>query len=732
MVEDNFTQNKTFSQYVLLDKDNPEQNEMIQHIANVMRKRIESFNPHRREILVEIKANIAYLVGEQDIELIGDNIVSTPRERIFGAVVNVILPAVQKDMAVATSRPPAFDIVPGGNDDDDKATAIVCKKAYKHLQRMVGKDLKRGEAVLWYDISGVGWRKTFWNPNATVKGVNPPSFDENGQKIPSHIPELEVGAAIVEGEVEIVPIPTSQLIYDYRLDDLTKLPWIIHAKKVRSSWVLSTFGPEIHTRLSSQITRDSSDEKQFETNILNRFTELFDNENQRMVTTKLFDAANVQLKADHEIDYYEYWHIPTASNPTGAYSIMLGTQVVSHHPFPIEQYPHGELPFTPVNPMCVTGATSGGICRISQARPLQRKINRLAAQLDENIDVMGNAIIFTPSSAKLKFKTLDNHAGNIIEYDGPMNKPHRESGVPMNPQAFSHIQFYKNALDEIFAFHGAMKGQPPKNVDSGKGIQALQQSDIEHLGPIVEAFEEGDQRVLYQALVLMAANYQKGRMVNVVGTDYEWALYEWDPAQLQGKFNVIVKHRSSMPLDRDATAQQSFNLWQSGLLGDPQDPSLRVWVMDQMELGNKEAILQKHSKHKNFAMKEFSMALENLKTIQVPEGITKEGLAQLVAQYTFVPSINPFDDHMIHIEYHSEYLLDKYWKFKSTGNPLYIELLNNMGLHTAQHQQIVMERQAAAEQKALMREMLVKGKTPQQIMLSKMKFEPKSEKGAKT
>ena len=85
----------------------------------------------------------------------------------------------------------------------------------------------------------------------------------------------------------------------------------------------------------------------------------------------------------------------------------------------------------------------------------------------------------------------------------------------MSSQVFTHFSILKTAIDEIFAFHGAMKGQPPKNIDSGKGITALQQSDIEHLGPIVDGFEEADQRVLYQALTLMAANYERGRMDHV-------------------------------------------------------------------------------------------------------------------------------------------------------------------------------------------------------------------------
>ena len=722
MTEDNYTNNQNFSQSVLVDEEGKVP-DIVQAVADIIQGRIETFNPHRRTLLIETKANISYLVGEQNIELVGNNIVPAAKSRTVSRVINVLLPAVQKDVSIATSRLPAFDIVPAGTDDDDRATAIVARKGYKHVQRMNGKDLKRGEAVLWYDLTGVGWRKTIWNPNAKVVGVNPPPVDENDEPIPSHVEGLLVGEALVEGEVEIMCIPTSQLIYDFRADDLTKLSWIIHAKRVTAAWVHNAFGKDVFDKLSSQFSHNSSSkEKEFETTIMNQFADVcrtFDDGTQRMVTPKQYDTSEIKLESDRFIDYYEYWAKPTKENPTGTYAIMLGTQVVYHQPFPIESYPHGELPFTPASPLQISGATAAGICRISQARPLQRNLNQLASQIDENIDVVGNAVIFAPRSAKLKHKTLDNGAGNIIEYDGPVGKPHREQGVPMNSQVFAWFGMNKDAIDGLFAFHGAMKGQPPKNVDSGAGIQALQNSDIEHLGPIVDGFEAADERVLYQALTIMAANYKKGRMVNVVGSDYDWTLLEWDPSQLQGKFNVIVKHRSSMPLDKDTEAKLAFDLWGSGLLGDPQDPDLRVWTMNQMHLGNKENILQKHSKQRNFAMMEFAAAFENLKDIKIQEGVSAEQLALEIQSYTFVPSINPFDDHMVHISCHNEYMLDKYWDFKKTGNALYLELLNNMGNHISQHQEIVMQRQKAQHDRQLLDQMLLKKATPQQILLSK-------------
>ncbi len=124
-------------------------------------------------------------------------------------------------------------------------------------------------------------------------------------------------------------------------------------------------------------------------------------------------------------------------------------------------------------------------------------------------------------------------------------------------------------------------------------------------------------------------------------------------------------------------------------------------------------------------------AFENLKSLVIPEGVSKEELAVIVQQYTFVPSINPFDDHMIHVMCHNEYMIDKYWKFKKMGNPLYIELLNNMGNHIKEHNEIIRDIQNARFQQQLYAQMLLKKATPQQILLGKSKPAETSNKDKK-
>jgi hypothetical protein len=543
--------------------------------ATLIQKRIESFSPLHRSLLTEIKCNIAYMVGQQNIQLVGDQVMPLDDERAIQTVENVILPAVQNDMAVGTSRPPLFDVVPAGTDDDDKATAIAGEKMIPFLQRKFGRGLCRDDAIVWYDISGVGWRKVYWNPDAIVEGVNPAAITDDGRWNIDHLPDLPAGAPIMSGDLVIESVPTSQLIWDFRLYDLFKLPWIIHCLPVSADWVRDRYGLDVYEKLKGKFSSGPF-LNNFEVGIMNAFNEFraisSGSTEQRKVTYAMSSHDDIKLQSEKHIMYCECWQIPTKSHPAGMYAEMVSDQLVKHQPYPVDSYPHQELPFIPAYPVRIKGATAAGISRISQARPIQRDYNRLLSQIDENLDIMGNAVFMAPRNAKVSYRKLDNRAGNIIEYDS-LGKPTREPGVPMNSQVFVLLAQKRLAIDNIFSFHAPSRGSIPKSVESGKGILALQRTDVEHQGPVVAGFEQADERLVFQALTVAFANYDNGKLVNVVGSDYEWTLFKLDKNQLRGKFNVIVKQRSSFPPDKTQEAETAFMAWNSGLLGDPMDPS---------------------------------------------------------------------------------------------------------------------------------------------------------------
>ena len=85
-----------------------------QQTVSIIEKRVKTFNEWRRSRMIQIKANIAYLCGKQNIIVSGGTIAPAPKEYETEVVCNLILPAVVNDIATAGKVPANYDVVPAG------------------------------------------------------------------------------------------------------------------------------------------------------------------------------------------------------------------------------------------------------------------------------------------------------------------------------------------------------------------------------------------------------------------------------------------------------------------------------------------------------------------------------------------------------------------------------------------------------------------------------------------
>lgn len=671
-------------------------------MIKLLKKKIKGFNPYRKARLLQTKANISYLCGQQNIGIKHGEIVPCAREYKTEVVANKIGPAVGNDIAVATKTSPKWDVVPAGTDEDDKATAKAGDNILAYLMRVNRFHEQRKSIVLWYDLDGIGWRKIYWKPDHKVIGENPPAGLEG------NIPELEPGAPIFQGEVVTEHVPNTELIYDWRQKKIDKLKWIIHAKTITVGEVKEQW-PNVYERLDESVIHDKATKKDsFEAEIMKEFNELSED----IAPSTADPEENELIENDKLVNYYEFWHIKDKNMPVGAYAVALGDPdkltLAENGPYPSEQYPHGELPFTGYDPLALDGIMVGATSRISQARPLQRYYNQLLSLIKENIDVLGSGIFLAPRESNLDFKKIDFGAANVVEYDqAGIGKPERQPGIQIPGSVFAFVETIAKMIDEIFAFHEPSKGiMPAGGPRSAIGLQVLQEADATQLSPIVRSLDYSDQRAAYQMLSLALANYGD-RLLQIVGKDNAWTLFKVNANELNGKVNVIVRTGSSLPMNKTLEMEKSAWAWQSGLLGNPMDPTVRLHVLKVMDLGGFEQLLQSNSKHINFAQKEFINA--ELLASQAPPlepgavGIENGKLVfdnivvqQIVEQYLFVSTVNEFDDHYTHLQEHTNHLIDKFLEYVGSGNPILQALGWAMRMHIQQHQQIIAQQQMQA------------------------------------
>lgn len=660
-----------------------EQKAADESMKKLLRRKIEGFNPYRQSRLLTTKANIAYLCGHQNIEVLNGTIQPLRQQYCTQVTWNKVLPAVGNDIAVATKTAPKWEVIPDGTDEDDKATAKAGNKILQYLMRINRFHEQRKSIVLWYDIDGIGWRKIYWNPYHKVTGRD------------------ETGEPVFQGEVVTEHIPNTELIYDWRQKKIDKLEWFIHPKTITMGEVKKKWGDVVASKIPKSALRDKiSDKDSFEVEVMGEFQQLSET-----ITPKTPDPKEGELiENDKLVNCYEFWHIITKSMPQGSFAVGLGDPkkltIVENKPYPIEQYPHSELPIIGYDPLSLDGITIGATARISQARPLQRYFNQFLSLIADNLDALGNSVIITTRGANVDFKKLDNFPGNIIEVDSPYASGaiDRQPGVPIPTAVFAFIDRLAEGIDEIFAFHEPSKGiMPEGGPRSAIGLQVLQEADNTQLSPIVKSLDLSDQRAAYQMLSLALANYNE-RLISIVGKDNQWVLEKVNGEELNGKVNVIVRTGSSLPMNKTLEEQKITFAWQSGLLGDPMSPEVRLPVLKAMDLGGFEQILQSNAKHINFAQKEFinaeKLALQAPPlppgSVSIEEGqlVFADAQAQaIVSQFLYVPSINEFDDHYTHSQEHTNWLLDKFYEYMGSGNPILQALAWAMRLHNNEHQQ---------------------------------------------
>jgi hypothetical protein len=651
-------------------------------IKEIIISRVKTFNPFRRDRIMEWNANIAYLCGHQYIGMQDGQLVER-KKGPFSSTVNKIAPAVRNDVAIGTKVPPKFDVVPDSTDKNDKATAIAGNKMAGYLRRINNFDSQRGRIIIWYDITAIGWRKQRWDPFYKVIGHNPEPEQEE------HNPDMAPGAPIYQGEALSEHTPTNELIWDWR-QNTDHLTWMIHPRPMKLSEIKIRYGPEKALQIpESEYLDPTSSLNQFEIRIFNEFSQFI---NDIAGNTVKPDPSEMS-EDDREVMVYELWQVRDNNYPLGVFAVMAGLEsgfVLQNGPYPIGQYPHGEVPFTAYDMMVPDKAVAGTASRISQARPLQNELNDIRSLIRENTAVMGGGLWKVPRDGKINIGRMDNGVGLFVEYDGPY-EPHREAGVAVAGQLFVYAATIVNDINDIFSFPQVAQGKRPQGgPKSGVGIALLQEASQTQHSPIIKEMDRKDEKAMTQLLSVAFANYGQ-RTFNIIGKDNQWTLFEFDPNSYNTNFNVVVRSGSSMPVSKAIERELALGLGREGWLGNPADPSVRKRILEVIDIGGLESILKDNAKDVAFAKKEFQtpvMQYQEMMKQLGPEGLTEEMLKRI-----YLPAVNPFDNHDVHIIEHKDDLLDKFFEYLGSGDPGLIMIANAMQLHWAQHSEILAQQQ---------------------------------------
>ena len=650
-----------------------------------MESRIRTFNPFRRTRIVEWNINLAYLTGHQYLGLDGEqHLVEAPNSR-FRSTVNKLAPAVRNDVAMATKVPPKFDIVPDTTDEDDRATAIAGEEMASYLRKLNHFDEQRGLLIIWYDIAAIAWRKQYWDPFYKVVGQNPEPTLEDGSENPEHNPDALVGEPLYDGEALSEHVPTNELIWDWR-QKTEKLSWIIHARPMTYGEIKTQYGLEKANEIPESAFLDpNTGANEFEMKIFTQFMSFAGSTG----PTPNPDTSDMR-KDDRQVMVYEFWQVIDGNYTEGVLGVMAGFEpgvILHNEPYPIDIYPHGEVPFTGYDMMSPDKAVAGTSSRISMARPLQDELNEVRTHIRENFLVMGGGTVYVPRGGKVDQKRMDNGPGLIVEYDGPY-RPQKEGGVPLSGDAFVYQDTIIRDINDIFSFPQVAQGKRPQGgPKSGVGVALLQEAATSQHSPIIVQMDRKDEHAMRQLMSIAFANYGK-RTFQIVGKDNQWTLFEFDPQSYTTQFNVHVRTGSSLPISKAIERDTTLALLQTGLLGNPQDPTVRKRTLETIDIGGLDKILRDNARETNFAKLEYQTPVVRYRQALESGQDAKTAIAQI-----YLPAVNIFDNHDIHVIEHKNDLLDRYFEYLGSGDPGLLIIAQAQLAHYAQHSEILAEQQ---------------------------------------
>lgn len=513
---------------------------------------------------------------------------------------NVILPDVQNRLARMLKSPPKYDVRPEEMDEENKEACRLGIEIINMVWDKQGINRKRIEHGMWLQQCGHAYIKVSHDEEL---GDPLPAIEDGGTS-PGHEGEVRID---VVSAFEGYPDPLAK-----SWDELTKFG----QAKVRKLDYFRTHYENGHL-VKEEGAWLLSAQYEMRINTLNT------------VGPSSSGGAEQMKNAAIELNYYEK---PSKKHPNGRHVIVANGVVLKNGDLPC-----GEIPFAKFDDVIVGGKFYSESL-ITHVRPLVDQYNRLLNKRAqwENRLLAGKYIV--AKGHNVINEAFTDQSGEIIAYD-PVNgaaEP-KAMDIPLMPD-----YVYKSEADllsqihAIFGLSEVSRGQLPSAGIPGIGIQLLLEQDETRIGIEVESQEYGWARVGQLILKFVSECYVTPRKLKTKGSELEYKIKEFSGADLKGNTDVIVIRGSTVPNSKVVKRQEIINLWQQGLLGAPQDPTVIQQVLGWLEYGEVGQAWKKY----------------HLDMTQIKESI--EMIEQEIA-----PPVNMLDNHLLHAQQKNNFRLEK-------------------------------------------------------------------------
>lgn len=315
------------------------------------------------------------------------------------------------------------------------------------------------------------------------------------------------------------------------------------------------------------------------------------------------------------------------------------------------ELPCGEYPFVKFDDVAIAGKFYSEAI-VTHLRPIQDQFNRTISKRAEWTNrLLAGKYIFARGSG-VSQEAMTDQSGEILYYDPVPGAPEPHAmQLPVIPSyAYTEEDKLNNMFYDIAGDSDISRGILPAAGIPAIGMQLLLEQDETRIGAITEQHEHALAKLGKLTLMYLEKFAKTPRLMKIADPNNQYDISEWDGEKLKSEHDVIVVRGSLAPASRATHRNDIMNLYQSGLLGDPNDPSVKAKVLSWLEFGEVSQVWSER-------------ALDEAQIQKTLRQIEKEE----------IPDVSEADNHVLHFQKKNEYRKSEKFDLLSTRSKAILE-----------------------------------------------------------
>lgn len=582
-------------------------------------------------------------------------------------VSNQILPGVMAYVAMMTKTKPQIYATPDSVSHSDRKAAEMGERLYEYWWHEFQLTTKLQQALIHTTLSKGYWKIT-WDKNAGKPmrfTINP----EDGQPIVNdRLRELFIQ------ELRSAQIDPSQFEKRVHLGDIA-----VEVMKGEDVWLSP--GARVPEEATYAICRHQMTPEQ----IKDAYGKTVQPDSLPTDDDGAFTFGQIRLdkKSNNMVkSVYVGYFLPSKAQPRGR--VVAWTEgpyeILTDGPW---DYPFNELPL-----VGFPGQGDDDRPLVSDARPIQKELNRTLSQIVMHKNLTVKPQVFAPHNS-LTTK-LTGEPGAVFGYN-PIGglKPEWREMPSLPPSVFEILKDIQLRLDRLFNLQAVTRGDVPPNVEAGVAIDLLQEAAVDQVAPLIQRIEQSLARAGMMMAKLAQVYYIEPRLLKIKGAAGSNQVYHFLNADLQGGFTFHAEAGSGLPRTRAGRLARIDKLIQMQVMS-PHQAAKELDLADMRSVTHAMAVDEDHATREHDkilhgvplnpqAYRQWMFMIENGQNPEDGTALRDPMLAQQLQQKALVLPTT-YENAEVHQEVHQAYM--KTTEFETLPEEVQAQYLTHAQLTT--------------------------------------------------